>query len=341
MTPHNHTGLLLVLACLPVPAWANAPEPVPRYAEFKAWQVGCDNTRRCTAVSASTDTPGMGLEIFRDAGPGGATRLSVFTPAGLRLHGDLGVDGHAVPGVRQAQGQAAIDLLRRLRNADTLDASSNQGERHISLQGLSAALLLIDSVQSRLDHPSALVRTGSQPDSGIPAAISAPSLPGVIPAPSLSAVEAQTIGEEVIRLTQDQWSEPGLSNWTATAQVSPLDTAHVLVGLRYGCDGDNCMYSYYRAARTAPYQPTVLAFITPPYDDLGGEMYGQFIFDAGNGELTQLAAHGAGCGTRAVWAYDGTAMQLKEFRSMRGCQGLDPARWPVIWRTATQATPSK
>ncbi|QBF26361.1 DUF1176 domain-containing protein [Pseudomonas tructae] len=329
------------LALMLLPALALA-EPEPVLKQFKQWVVGCDNTLRCTAVSRSVDQ-GMGLEFMREAGVEGAMALTLFTDDSVNLSAKLLVDGGPAPaGFRpasqgemryHAKGDVAVRLLRQLRNGQDLTLDTGDGQRQVSLQGLSAALLFIDSVQGRIDHPSAFVRPGTRPDSQVPPAPPTPTLAPFTPAPGLSEAEQKAIADAVIAITRLDWNEPGVDNWQAEAEVSPLDPTHVVVGLRYGCGSQGCMYSYYRALRTAPYQPTTLQISVPPYDILGGEMFGFFKFDPARGELTQWQPGGRYCGANATWRYDGKVMKLKAFRRMSWCDSVDTTHWPQVWRT--------
>ncbi|MBF4207111.1 DUF1176 domain-containing protein [Pseudomonas donghuensis] len=333
----------LPLMLLPALALA-APEPEqePVLKQFKEWVVGCDNTRRCTAVSRSVDQ-GVGLELVREAGAEGATALTLFTDASVDLGARLLIDGGPAPaGFRpgsqgqmryHAKGDVAVRLLRQLRNGQTLSLDTTNDQHPVSLQGLSASLLFIDSVQGRIGHPSAFVNPGTRPDSQLPPAPPTPTLAPFTPAPGVSDGEQKAIADAVIAITRHEWSEPEYDNWQAEAEVSALDATHVLVGLRYGCAAQGCMYSYYRALRTAPYQPTSLHISVPKHDVLGGEMYGFFKFDPARGELTQLQPGGRYCGANATWRYDGAVMQLKSFSRMSWCDSVDTAHWPQIWRT--------
>ncbi|KJK15054.1 DUF1176 domain-containing protein [Pseudomonas sp. 2(2015)] len=331
----------LALGLLPALTQAATPEPVPLTRVFQDWRLACDNTRRCTAVSGSTDNPGMGLYIAREAGAKGSTRVSVIGYDDVGLRYEFHLDGRPTAPWQYGsndreyyylEGDAAVEKLRELRNSDTLSSNSNFGERRVSLQGLSAALLLMDSVQGRIGHPSAFVRPGYQADSRVPPAPAIPKLPRFTLAPALSDAEQQAIGDYLIALTKDELSAAPHQNWQAQAEVYPLDPAHALVRLRYGCAEDGCNHSLYRVSRTAPYQATPLALKAAPEAQFAPDLYGQISFNPVSGQLKIFREMGKDCGDSSTWQYDGAAMQLKDRRTMWHCDSINEEYWPVTWR---------
>ncbi|MDD1015471.1 DUF1176 domain-containing protein [Pseudomonas rubra] len=331
----------LALSLLPTLTLAAAAEQVPLSRVFQDWRVACDNTRRCTAVSGSTDNPGMGLYIVREAGLKGSTRVSAISYDDISLRYEFHLDGHPTEPWKYGstareyyylEGDAAVEKLRELSIGDTLSSNSNHGERRVSLQGLSATLLLMDSVQGRIGHPSAFVRPGFQPDSRLPTAPATPRLPRFTLAPTLSDAEQQAIGDDMIAQTKDELSASPHQNWKAQAEVYPLDPAHALVRLRYGCAEDGCNHSLYRVSRSAPYQATPLELKADPKAHFSPDLYGQISFNPVSGQLKIYREMGKDCGESSIWQYDGAAMQLKDRRTMWRCDSINEEYWPVLWR---------
>lgn len=331
----------LALTLTPVLSQAATAEPVPLTRVFQDWRVACDNTRRCTAVSGSTDNPGMGLYIVREAGAKGSTRVSVISYDDVALRYEFHLDGRPTEQWKYGskgreyyylEGDAAIEKLRELRNSDTLSSNSNFGERRVSLQGLSTTLLLMDSVQGRIGHPSALVRPGYQPDSRVPPAPAIPKLPRFTLAPALSDAEQQVIGNVAIARSQQELSQGPNESWQVQPDVYPLDPNHALVRLRYDCADDGCQHIFYRVSRSQPYEAIPLALNAPAGVPFTLDLYGNIDFNPVSGQLKMRRDSGKDCGESSIWQYDGAAMQLKDYRQMWHCESINEEYWPVTWR---------
>src|SRR5699024_9650878 len=70
-----------------------------------------------------------------------------------------------------------------IRNGDRLHVGEDEQAPVLSLAGISAALLLLDEAQGRLDNVTALLRTGNEPASAVPAAAAPPRLHPAPPSP--------------------------------------------------------------------------------------------------------------------------------------------------------------
>lgn len=156
---------VIAIGLLAVGAAHAEPEAVPLYREIKDWVVACDNQRGCQALSAreSSDYSPLHLQFERAAGPEGRLSLHVIY-AGQPLSFPLRVDEQPLSEplarslrrvdadnelILKAEGDAAHALLTELRNAGQLRmVVEGDQEAVVSLAGLSAALLLMDSVQT-------------------------------------------------------------------------------------------------------------------------------------------------------------------------------------------------
>lgn len=144
-----------------------AAEEVPLYRELRDWVVACDNSRSCQTLSAPAESgySELHLSISRDAGPQGKLRLALVY-AGEGKARRLTLDGADLSALLDPvdadngllllrEEEPARQLIATLRNADRL-ALDEDANASVSLAGLSAALLLMDSVQGRLGTRGAL-----------------------------------------------------------------------------------------------------------------------------------------------------------------------------------------
>lgn len=140
----------LIAAGLAAAAVSSAPyatEHVPLYREIKDWVVGCDNTRQCTAVSASEDMEiaQWTVRITRKAGPEGRPRVALYTQQDVK--GQPQLDGKPLRSALQqgdaeaaedwyATGAAALALIDELRNGKRQTVAATQGEQVSSLESV-------------------------------------------------------------------------------------------------------------------------------------------------------------------------------------------------------------
>jgi len=327
-----------------------APEPVPLYREIKDWVVACDNLRSCQAISAAAfGFSPLRLVVSRDAGPKAPPRVRL-TYAGQAGDFPLSTDDRPLPDalmdalqreagedalILRGEGDTARALLAEWRNGETLRLDVTTGEEaEVSLAGLSAALLLMDSVQGRLDTRGALYRPGERDDREVPEAPPLPLLrtfPGVAP---LADEERQRIAQAVLAATRSEWQEADMENQEPEAEAHALNEREALVLIQTSCAAYNCNFALYRVAREAPYPQQPLRIEPLP---LGGEGLGGWVeYDEGTGELGYfMKGRGLGdCGDAGSWLFDGERFQLQSAQMMQRCAGSPPDDWPELWRTA-------
>lgn len=326
-----------------------APEQVPLYREIKDWVVACDNLRGCQALSApeSFNYNPLGLHLQRDAGAQAPLRLYLrdteqreFSP--LLLDGKSLVNAAALQQVTRdgetvlmAEGADAQALLTELRNGGELRMEvKGEDEVLVSLSGLSAALLVMDAVQGRVETRSALYRPGTRADSEVPDAPQAPRLrayPGVTP---LGEDESRVIAEAVMVQTRSQWIEEDMGS-EPEAEAFALSDHEALVIIRTWCAAYNCEFAVFRVNRQPPYAEQDLQLDPMPLEH-GGDLSGWVSYEPKTGELAYLyKGRGiADCGEAGSWRFDGTRFQLASFSFMGRCAGGNPGDWPELWRTA-------
>lgn len=329
----------------------NAAEDVPLERSIKDWTIGCDNTRDCTAIGAVPERDDVGISTFslrvtREAGPQGDLRVGVFsfnaplgqpTLDGKPLKNPFGpgaLKDDEVPEVFALTGEKADALIAELRNGQELRLPFKGGTSVASLSGMSAALLLIDSVQGRVGTQDALISKGQMPGSSVPQPPAAPVLPSwQAPAP-LTADKAKAVADAVMVATRKDWEKDLDESSAPKAQAFALSADQALVIIETSCAAYNCSYSLYQAPLDHPEQAhAALMAEVPHLPDL--KPLGDITFDQATGELNSyaLAMSMGGCGTSLSWRFDGKAFALKHAAEMNVCMGLDPVYWPVLWRT--------
>lgn len=341
--------LLPLTLLLIVGAAQAAPEPVPLYREIKDWVVACDNLRGCQAISAAAfGFSPLRLVVSRDAGPGAQPRVRL-SYSGQTGHFALSTDDRPLPDtlagalrsevggealVLRGEGDTARGLLAEWRNGNALRLDVAGEEAEVSLAGLSAALLLMDSVQGRLGTRGALFRPGERDDREVPEEPPLPLLrpfPGVAP---LAGAERQRIAQAVMEDTRSEWQEADMENQEPEAEAHALNEREALVLIQTSCAAYNCNFALYRVARQAPYPRQPLRIEPLPLD---GEGLGGWVdYDEGTGELGYfMKGRGVGdCGDAANWLFDGERFQLQSAQMMQRCAGSPPDDWPELWRTA-------
>lgn len=336
-------GLLLVTGIAQA-----APEQVPLYREIKDWVVACDNLRGCQALSARDGfeyTP-LALHLQRDAGAQAPVRLYVrdaeqrgFLP--LLLDGTPLKNAKALQQIEQndesllmAEGADAQALLAELRNGEQLRMpTEGEYDAVVSLSGLSAALLLMDAVQGRVDTRSALYRPGPRPDSEVPSVSPAPQLPAYPGTLPLSEAESQAIAQAVMAQTRDAWIEADMDS-EPEAEAFALNDREALVIIRTWCAAYNCDFAVYRVDRQPPYAEHDLQLDALPLGHEG--LSGWVSYEPDTGELGYLyKGRGiADCGETGAWRFDGERFRLASFSFMGRCAGGSPGEWPELWRVA-------
>ncbi|KPA91251.1 Protein of unknown function (DUF1176) [Pseudomonas asplenii] len=339
--------LLVVTSCA-----AYAEEQVPLYREIKDWVVACDNIRSCTAIGAvpMRDDTGarltFSLRIIREAGPTGVLRVGMFSynPAtgkplldGKPLRTSLAAgelkEGD-VPEVLSAAGDQARALIAELRNGNELTLPTQDGQSFVSLAGMSAALLLMDSVQGRVGTVTALVRQGAASASTVTPAPPRPTLPPWYPPVALTPPQAQHIRDVVMATTRASWQQDQLDDTPAEGEAFALSDRQALVIIKTDCAAYNCSYRLYETPIGHPEQarPARIDAVPRMPDMLPN---GSIRFDPASGELSshELAMGMGGCGTSLRWQYDGSAFRLTRAAQLTLCVGLNEAYWPVLWRS--------
>jgi hypothetical protein len=339
-------GLLLAFglaAATPVAQAAEFAEQVPLYRELRDWVVACDNQRSCQALSAAADWnySEVRLSIQREAGPQGVLRL-LLSHAGEDPVGGLWLDGADLgallaPGAEsggvllELEGEAARQLIARLRNGQRLQLDGDPALRGVSLSGLSAALLLMDAVQGRVGNRSALHRPGDEPVAQVPHPERPAPLRPFPAAPAMSEAKRAALGAAVVAATRAQWQDDTFEA-PREVRVHPLTAEQALVVILLDCAAYNCEYALYRVGRQAPHAELPLRIEEPPLGHSG--LSGTVAYDEASGQLAYLMkGRGLGdCGEAGHWQFDGEQFQLARLSALLRCSGGGFGGWPLLWR---------
>lgn len=349
----------LVLAC--AVAWPAAAGQ-PLYREIKDFVVACDNGGACQALGLAQEDGGdpLLLDLRRDAGPaGGATlRLSAprrFAAADLRMDGKAAAlsalpwrdAGDPNGGALELQDAGAIaKFIDSARNAGAIAVGRGDEVASLSLSGFSAALLLIDETQGRLDNETAWLRRGAKPASAVPPAAALPVLPP-LPKPSPALSKTQTAALiAAVRRQQAEWfrkeeceaPDPGI----APGLAYPLGEDEALLLL-------NCLSGAYQSSSLAFRVPrdgkaAARRIVMPAPVKLeadGGpiDMFTNADYDPATATLFHSAkGRGLGdCGEAATWRFDGREFRLASYAYLGRCGGAEPGNWPALFRSADRA----
>jgi len=298
---------LAVLALLATPAAAHEIS--------QDWLVECDNTGQCTALSLAGDV------VLRVTGTAQAPVVTMTMPAAmtaamserLRLEG---LPAHTTPGRRMREdfvfrptpdglGQLTATDAAAFVQAAPAATSAVAGSRHVSLNGLGAALARMGREQPR-DPPAS-----PPPISG--RAVTPGHLGTMRYHALVCGLGAARVGDAV--------------------SLYPLADGARIIGVDCGLDGPNAG-SIWLVERVAG-QPKPAAFPTPDRPDepmLAGYLANSR-FDPASGTLhaLTLSRPQGDCGKALVWRWTAAGFVLVEAHRMPVCAGVVQALWPRTW----------
>lgn len=337
------------LAALPIAAMSSvamsSAVSADGVATYKDWTIGCDNTKRCTAIGRGTVEFAIGAYVVvkREAGPAAVPAVEVVLPmdgppagvtltiaaddpkAGVLPKGTTAVDDNGYVRTRFSGDEAAA-FVAAVRNASRLQVTPKPGGADaasaVSLSGMSAALLKMDDVQGRVGTVTALVKAGQKPASAVPAA---PALP-VVAAVKL----AELSGSGPKSLPREPAADTGCPEQSLEIGFS-LGGSTALWGTCTSAGAYNFFYDFY-VFDGAKQRPAV--FPQPPgTGEASGSLTNPWLSDDGRAIGAFEKGRGLGdCGVLGSWAFDGKALQVVEYSMMGDCVGVSPDDWPVLWR---------
>ena len=350
------SGVLSIGLMLALPAAAAKP----LYRSFKDFVVGCDNVQSCHAEGLAEEPGGenpLVLELWRDAGPEGKGVLSLgagqkFSPKALQVDGKAAPelsalpwredDGDAECAWRLEDPAAIARFLAAVRNAKRVTVGAGESQSSLSLNGLSATLLLIDDTQGRLGTQTAWLRVGPKPASAVPPA---PAVPVLASAPKpgtpLTAAQAKALGAKLRKaqaqaLRHEECDVDPANLPPDEAFALGAHEALVLLGCNMGAYNEG--YLAFRTPRdgagaskrlvlevpqTEKTDPTTMSNFTAPSYDPGTGTFSQFDKGRGIGD----------CGVSASWRFDGERFVLSAYAMLDRCGGVAPGDFVTLYRT--------
>lgn len=326
---------------------AQAAEPIER--TFADWSLACDNVRSCVAIGVD-ENRALAVRIERDAGPSAALRVEIhagFEETSLdRLYVDgreLATPAQSWPSMDDARRTrdtaTALAFIDEVRNGSVLSTSAHPGESdpQVSLRGLSAALLLMDEAQDRLDTRTAALRRGTRAEGAVRAKEPLPVLHAAAAPKPLTEADANRIAAAVRLAQADRLAQEDCDEDIGTDQAFALTDDEALVVLQCWRGAYQESGLPFRTPRGSPEhaRPIVL-------DTVGGDttdLVTSADYDPATGVLHHFAkGRGLGdCGEVARWVFDGERFRLARYARMDRCAGLLADRWPVLWRATIEA----
>lgn len=340
-------SFLFLLAMLPASlTWA-----APAQQRFTDWQVTCNNQNFCVARNVGAHD-GLVMTLSRGAGArtdtvlridyGGidrsVTQAAPLAPALLLDEKPLVPDAkhwRITPLHLFTDDGATIDaFLNEIREGQSI--TLRDARPAISLQGLKAALLFIDTQQKRVGSETAWIRKGNQPPLSVP------------PAPALKEVQ---VTEPPVPLTREERSDLlDYGTWRMNNNQCSLDPLRreVSVGtlsddkalLMVSCEAGayNTIYLAWVVSRQKPFAARAVK-LHLPFQPQDGEREVELInatFNEQTRELVTLAkGRGLGdCGVQTRWRFDGQRFRLVRYAGQSVCDGWQAAdAWPTQWIT--------
>jgi len=340
-------GLVIASAAAPVMAQGQSKS-------FRDWTAGCDNLRRCTALSLpdeAAETIGV-LVLERAGGPDGAASLSLKLTA-ERLKEPLTVvlklDGAPFPAGGKPVVATLEDvetarivfaeadttaLITAARKASRLTATMGGRSYAISLAGAVAAMLWIDEQQGRLNTVTALIRKGPAAASTVPAA---PALPRITARPTPPALAepaakalAAALRKHLATSDPDACEDDADAPRSTADQVWPLDGGRRLIGLHCGSGAYNILTGYWLVVGDAVAGARKVAFAGNDSNLLINSEY-----MPENGQLLYFAkGRGYGdCGASGNYAWTGSGFAVTALSMMGECRRLPTEDWLVLFRS--------
>ncbi|MFG1174349.1 DUF1176 domain-containing protein [Erwiniaceae bacterium CAU 1747] len=326
----------------------------PLQKTFGSWQITCNNLNRCEARSFPS-SDGLAMTIVRQAGQDDDPLLRIDYGSGYSgelsggaLQDNLLLDGqrlrldlkhwHTTPHHLISDHRISVnEFLAQIIDADRLQLLYRD-DAVIPLKGLKAALLLMDSVQGRVNSASAWARRGPRPGWEVPAAPGIPQVyqPERPPLPLTPEETRELIDFGSQHINSESCS---LDRLRRQVSVSPLtdDKALLLVGCEMGAY--NVIDLAFEVTRQPPYIPQhitlMLPFVPPDRSDRQLDLINAD-YDAESGQLLTFSKmRGLGdCGVATRWQYNGREFVLAEYAQESICDAWNSSdRWPALWIT--------
>lgn len=331
---------------------ASSAIAAPAQKSFSDWQVTCNNQNFCSARNTGLHQ-GLVMTLTRSAG--------AHTDVNLRIDlGNLDTPESTAPAIAPrllVDGEPlALDkakwketphhmvtdnpevinaLLEKIGDANAITLVGGQGT--ISLVGLKASLLFIDSQQKRVGSETAWIKKGDDPPLSVPPA---PALKEVIltnPTPTPFAQDElnDLLDYGTWRMNNSQCSLDPMRREVRVFAISD-DKALMLISCEAGAY--NVVDLAWIVSRLKPFVARQIHLKLPFTPDSGNtdlELMNAG-YDETNKELTTLSkGRGVGdCGISSRWRFDGQRFRLVRYAEEPTCDGWHGSgAWPTLWVT--------
>jgi len=324
----------------------------PAQKSFSDWQVTCNNQNFCAARNSGLHQ-GLVMTLTRSAGARTDATLridlgnmTIAEPKAPPIASRLLVDGEPLTldlakwqetphHLKTSDADAINSFLDKVANADGITLAKGRGS--ISLAGLKASLLFIDSQQQRVGSETAWIKKGDDPPLSVPPAPALKEVTLTNPTPTpLTQVElSDLLDYGTWRMNNSQCS---LDPARREVRVFALSDDKAL--LMTGCEAGayNVVDLAWVVSRQKPFVARQIR-LKLPFTPGSGNTELELMnagYDETNKELTTLAkGRGVGdCGVATRWRFDGQRFRLVRYAEEPTCDEWNSnASWPTLWVT--------
>lgn len=326
-------------------AAAAAVSPMPgELKSFEDWAVGCDNVRRCTAISLMEMESGenqLTVAVTRGAARADPARLRIANIENRKSGAiSLVIDGTTIVGTSTLKGDEApfeIALspvsVAKLKDGRTVELRDSDGASlgGASLRGMVAAFLYMDDRQARARTVTALITQGPLPESAVPP----PPAPPVVAAHIRPKAEMLDLSAADMAKLKTRTGCEADTGQVEARQAFRLDTRTWLALVPCGAGAYNFTSVPVLISRGGVSRKMKIAeFDLPPgFTEAGGApLLVNADWDSATGKLSSYAkGRGLGdCGSAETYVWDGRRFRLVSKIAMEECRGV--IDWIPVWQ---------
>lgn len=325
---------------------------VPVQQSFTDWQVTCNNQNFCIARNTGYHH-GLVMTIARSAG----AHTDVHLRIDLGKMGTAEIDAPSIAPRLLVDGEplaldrakwqerphhlithnagAITTLLEKVGNADAITLTEGQGK--ISLAGLKAALLFLDSQQKHVGSETAWIKKGDDPPLSVP---SAPALKEVVINNPMPTAFIQNELNDLLDYGTWRMNNSRCSLDTVRREVRIFAISDEKALLLISCEAGayNIVDLGWTVSRQKPFVAQKIDLklpFTPASENLSLELMNAD-YDETHNELITLARGRAlgDCGASSRWRFDGQYFRLVRYAREPACDGWHgSSSWPTLWVT--------
>ncbi|MGM3176302.1 DUF1176 domain-containing protein [Dickeya lacustris] len=335
---------------------------VPVQKEFKDWQVTCNNLNTCQLNNYSERDGYQYVILKRDAGASGKISLSILlkpdqqavyldgTPFPLDA-ADWQIDNESDSDGKFYRYTTRLEVIQRFiqaaRNAQQLALVEQPTTQEVedgdvvSLNGLSAALLLADERQGRLKNRSALLNVGEGEVSQVPPVPTGQQVDITYrqPSPLSDAVAlAAAVGEAQKDKLENAHCDQRDKNITANPRAIALTRELALVIFTCPPGAIQISNELFITSQLRPQAASLLTLLIFDWDknvlvnmaDTATTLM-NVEYDEKTGILSHTVQGNTVCnlGESARWMFDGSTFQPVDYRFSNICARRKD--WPSVW----------